>query len=143
MKQASENGSRYATESIWCVRRAWQIGARSRCRRPLGRLKFRGRAVVAILHVVQARRGRRGYRGRTNLPEAVHFGLRVQVGRNGRSMAAEDHAILAAAACPHTRGVGMGDAIVRLGSNAGITGRDIATTEGMRDQAPAKPLQLQ
>ena len=74
-----------------------------------------------------------------NVPDDVHRALRMRAAQHGRSTEAEVRDILAAVVKPQER-VRMGDALAALGRKVGLTDKDAAAMDGLRDKTPAKPL---
>lgn len=73
-----------------------------------------------------------------NVPEDVHWALRVRAAQHGRSMEAEVRAILSAAVKPKKR-VCLGDTLAAIGRKIGLTDEDLADLESVRDRTPAEP----
>ncbi len=57
-------------------------------------------------------------------------------------MEAEVREILASVVTPQQR-VRLGDALASLGREIGLTGKDLATIERLRDQTPVEPLRVE
>lgn len=80
-----------------------------------------------------------------NLPDDVHRALRLLAAQHGRSTEAEVREILAQAVKPAQR-LRLGDAIVALGRDLGVTAADAAALDQAlaetRDRTPAEPLGL-
>lgn len=74
-----------------------------------------------------------------NLPDDVHRALRMQAALHGRSTEAEVRAILAIAVKPQTR-VLLGEALVALSREIGLTNEDFEVFDRVRDKTPAVPL---
>jgi plasmid stability protein len=77
-----------------------------------------------------------------NLPDDVHRALRVLAAQHGRSTEAEVREILAVAVKPVTR-VRLGDALVALGREIGLTNEDVEVLQQHRDKTPAEPLRFE
>lgn len=77
-----------------------------------------------------------------NLPDEVHRGLRALAAQHGRSTEAEVRAILAAAVKPESR-LRLGDALVKLGHELGLSNADVDQIERQREKTPAEPLGLE
>jgi len=77
-----------------------------------------------------------------NVPDDVHRALRVLAAQHGRSAEAEIRQILERAVKPPKR-VRLGDALAALGRKVGLTEKDIAVIEGMRDKSPAEPMKFE
>ena len=73
-----------------------------------------------------------------NLPDEVHRALRMQAALHGRSTEAEVREILAIAVKPEAR-VRLGEALVALSRDIGLTNEDFEVFERVRDKAPALP----
>ncbi|MGB8602355.1 MAG: Arc family DNA-binding protein [Rhizomicrobium sp.] len=73
-----------------------------------------------------------------NLPEEVHRALRLRAAAHGRSTEAEVRAILSGAVKPAVR---MGDALARIGRDAGLTDQDLENLP--RDKTPAEPMRFE
>lgn len=78
----------------------------------------------------------------SNLPEEVHRALRTRAAQHGRSTEAEACAILSHAVKPGERHQ-MGEALVALGRDVGLTNEDIEAIELARNKTPAQPLSLE
>jgi plasmid stability protein len=74
-----------------------------------------------------------------NVPDDVHRALRVRAAQHGRSTEAEVREILATAVKPEKR-VRVGDALAAIGRRIGLTDKDLAVFDSVRDKTPAKPL---
>ncbi|MGV0953922.1 MAG: FitA-like ribbon-helix-helix domain-containing protein [Fluviibacter sp.] len=77
-----------------------------------------------------------------NLPDSVHRALRVQAAQHGRSTEAEVREILAAAVKPETR-LRMGDALVALARQVGLTNQDVEALQQAKDVTPAEPMRFE
>jgi plasmid stability protein len=77
-----------------------------------------------------------------NLPDDVHRALRVRAAQHGRSTEAEVREILAIAVKPETR-VRLGDALVALGREIGLTNEDVEVLTQARDNTPAEPVKFE
>jgi plasmid stability protein len=77
-----------------------------------------------------------------NLPDEVHRALRVRAAQHGRSTEAEVREILASVVKPQKR-VRLGDALASLGRKIGLTDKDFAAIEKVRDKTPAEPLRFE
>lgn len=73
------------------------------------------------------------------IPDEVHNALKARAKRHNRSAEAEVRAILEEATRPKER-LQMGDALMALGREAGLTDEDFATLEQIRDKTPAEPM---
>ncbi|MEO7493351.1 MAG: plasmid stabilization protein [Massilia sp.] len=73
-----------------------------------------------------------------NLPDDVHRALRARAAEHGHSTEAEVRAILSNAVKPSSR-VRMGEALVALGRDIGLTNEDVEVLSQMRDKIPAEP----
>ncbi|MEQ8287310.1 Arc family DNA-binding protein [Thalassospira sp.] len=73
------------------------------------------------------------------IPDEVHNALKARAKRHNRSAEAEVRAILEEATRPEER-LQMGDALMALGREAGLTDEDFATLEQIRDKTPAEPM---
>ncbi len=73
-----------------------------------------------------------------NLPDEVHRALRVRAALGGRSTEAEIRHILEAAVCPPQR-LRLGTALADLSRRAGLTNRDVAALQALRNTTPAEP----
>jgi antitoxin FitA len=76
-----------------------------------------------------------------NLPDDVHRALRVSAAQHGRSTEAEVRAILENAVKPQER-LRMGDALAALGTRIGLSDKDVAALNRVRDNKPAKPMRF-
>ncbi|MBC7601725.1 MAG: plasmid stabilization protein [Ramlibacter sp.] len=76
-----------------------------------------------------------------NLPDDVHRALKVQAAHHGRSTEAQVRAILENAVKPNDR-VRMGEALAALGSGQGLTDKDIAIINRVKDTKPAQPMRF-
>ena len=74
-----------------------------------------------------------------NLPDDVHRALKMQAALHGRSTEAEVREILAIAVKPETR-VRLGEALVALSRNIGLTNEDFEVFDRVSDKTPAVPL---
>ena len=77
-----------------------------------------------------------------NLPDSVHRALRVQAAQHGRSTEAEVREILAAAVKPEAR-LRMGDALVALARQVGLTNQDVEVLQQTKDKTPAEPMRFE
>ena len=77
-----------------------------------------------------------------NVPDDVHRALRVRAAQHGRSAEAEIRQILEQVVKPPKR-VRLGDALAALGRKVGLTDKDIAVIENMRDKSPAEPMKFE
>ncbi len=73
-----------------------------------------------------------------NVPEEVHRALRLRAASRGHSTEAEVREILADAVKPPIR---IGDALARIGRNAGLTDRDFDFLKC--DKTPAEPVRFE
>ncbi len=73
-----------------------------------------------------------------NLPDDVHRALKVRAAQHGRSTEAEVRAILESAVKPEAR-VRVGEALVTLGREIGLTNEDFEVFARVTDKAPAEP----
>ncbi|MBJ7532676.1 plasmid stabilization protein [Rhodomicrobium vannielii ATCC 17100] len=76
-----------------------------------------------------------------NLPDDIHRALRMRAARHGRSTEAEVREILAMAVKPEMR-VRLGDALMALGQEIGLTNEDCDALQNM-NQTPAVPLRFE
>ncbi|ANE54669.1 FitA-like ribbon-helix-helix domain-containing protein [Methylomonas sp. DH-1] len=76
-----------------------------------------------------------------NLPDDVHRALRVRAAQHGRSTEAEVREILTMSVKPEER-VRMGEALMALGRQIGLTDEDVEVFEQMEDKAPADPVRF-
>ncbi len=77
-----------------------------------------------------------------NIPDEVHNALRARAKRHHRSAEAEVRTILEEVLTPETR-VHMGDALAALGRKIGLTNKDFAVFEQVRDKTPAEPMKFE
>ena len=77
-----------------------------------------------------------------NVPDDVHRALRVRAAQHGHSAEAEIRQILERTVKPPTR-IRLGDALAALGRNVGLTDKDMAVIEKIRDKSPAEPVKLE
>ena len=77
-----------------------------------------------------------------NLPDDVHRALKMQAALHGRSTEAEVREILAIAVKPETR-VRLGEALVALSRNIGLTNEDFEVFDRVSDKTPAVPLRFE
>ena len=77
-----------------------------------------------------------------NVPDDVHRALRVRAAQHGRSAEAEIREILERAVKPPKR-VRLGDALAALGRKVGLTDKDIAVIDKVRDKPPAEPMKFE
>ncbi len=77
-----------------------------------------------------------------NVPDEVHRALRTRAAQHGRSTEAEVRDILAHVVKPEHR-IRMGDALSALGRGIGLTNKDLAIFDTLRDKTPAEPLRLE
>lgn len=77
-----------------------------------------------------------------NIPEEVHNALKARARRHNRSAEAEVRAILDEITRPE-RSVRMGDALAALGRKIGLTNKDFAIFEQVRDKKPAEPMRFE
>jgi plasmid stability protein len=73
-----------------------------------------------------------------NLPDDVRRALRARAAQHGRSTEAEVREILTMSVKPETR-VLMGEALMALGRQIGLTNEDVEVFEQLKDQTPAEP----
>jgi len=73
-----------------------------------------------------------------NLPDDVHRALRVRAAQHGRSTEAEVREILTMSVKPEER-IRMGEALMALGRQIGLTDEDVEVFEQIEDKAPADP----
>jgi plasmid stability protein len=76
-----------------------------------------------------------------NLPEKVLRALKFRTAQHNRSVEAEMHAILEAAARPKRR-LPIGTALSTLSRTSGLTNADVESLEQARDTRPAKPMRF-
>ncbi|OAI19790.1 plasmid stabilization protein [Methylomonas koyamae] len=76
-----------------------------------------------------------------NLPDDVHRALRVRAAQHGRSTEAEVREILTMSVKPEER-VRMGEALMALGRQIGLTDEDVEVFEQIEDKAPADPVRF-
>lgn len=76
-----------------------------------------------------------------NLPDDVHRALRVRAAQHGRSTEAEVREILTMSVKPEER-IRMGEALMALGRQIGLTDEDVEVFEQIEDKAPADPVRL-
>jgi len=76
-----------------------------------------------------------------NVPEEVHRALKVRAAQHGRSAEAEIRAILETAVKPENR-VRMGQLMMEIAREAGITEEEAAMIEQSRDRTPAEPMEF-
>lgn len=72
-----------------------------------------------------------------NIPEEVHRALRARAARHGRSTEAEVREILQAAVKPEGR-VKLGSLLADIGSQVGLTAKETAVFDSVRDSRPAQ-----
>lgn len=72
----------------------------------------------------------------------MHRALRVSAAQHGRSAEAEIRQIMERAMKPPKR-VRFGDALAARGRTVGLTDKDIAGIEQMRDKSPAEPIKFE
>ena len=72
-----------------------------------------------------------------NIPEEVHRALRARAARHGRSTEAEVREILQAAVKPEGR-VKLGSLLADIGSQVGLTEKEAAVFDSVRDKSPAE-----
>jgi plasmid stability protein len=77
-----------------------------------------------------------------NLPDEVHRALRARATRHGHSTEAEIREILATAVLPPER-LRLGTALAALGRGIGLTEKDFAVFEQVRDKTPAEPVSFE
>ena len=77
-----------------------------------------------------------------NLPDSVHRALRMQAAQHGRSTEAEVREILAAAVKPEAR-LRMGDALVAIAREVGLTNQDVEALQQAKDTTPAEPMRFE
>ncbi|BBU27161.1 hypothetical protein BTHE68_08950 [Burkholderia sp. THE68] len=77
-----------------------------------------------------------------NLPDEVHRALRLRAAEHGRSTEAEVRDILEAAVKPEGR-VKLGSFLTGFGREAGLSDREFAIFENIRDRTPAKPVSFE
>ena len=77
-----------------------------------------------------------------NVPDDVHRALRVRAAQHGRSAEAEIREILEQAVKPPKR-VRLGDALAALGRKVGLTDKDVAVIDQMRNKSPAEPMKFE
>lgn len=77
-----------------------------------------------------------------NIPEEVHNALKARARRHNRSAEAEVRAILDEITRPE-RSVRMGDALAALGRKIGLTNKDFAIFEQVRDKKPVEPMRFE
>jgi len=77
-----------------------------------------------------------------NLPDDIHRALKLQAAKHGRSAEAEVREIIAQAVKPPSRLL-MGDAMMQLARDAGITDADVDTLLQQQNNTPAQPLSLE
>ena len=77
-----------------------------------------------------------------NVPDDVHRALRIRAAQHGHSAEAEIRQILERAVKPPKR-IRLGDALAALGRKVGLTDKDIAVIEEMRDKSPAEPVKFE
>ena len=77
-----------------------------------------------------------------NIPDEVHNALRARAKRHNRSAEAEVRTILEEVLTPEAR-VHMGDALAALGRKIGLTNKDFAVFEQVRDKTPAEPMKFE
>jgi len=77
-----------------------------------------------------------------NIPDEVHNALRARAKRHNRSAEAEVRTILEEVLMPEAR-IHMGDALAALGREIGLTHKDFAVFEQMRDKMPAEPMKFE
>ncbi|MGF7152235.1 plasmid stability protein [Sphingomonas zeicaulis] len=76
-----------------------------------------------------------------NVPEEVHRALRLRASQHGRSTEAEIRDILEQAAMPGGRKL-MGDAMMEIWGEQGLTDQEAAMIEAARDSTPAEPMRF-
>ncbi|WP_150049087.1 FitA-like ribbon-helix-helix domain-containing protein [Methylomonas rhizoryzae] len=76
-----------------------------------------------------------------NLPDDVHRALRVRAAQHGRSTEAEVREILTMSVKPEER-IRMGEALMALGRQIGLTDEDVEVFEQIEDKAPADPVEV-
>ncbi|WP_367154409.1 plasmid stabilization protein [Methylomonas sp. HYX-M1] len=76
-----------------------------------------------------------------NLPDDVHRALRVRAAQHGRSTEAEVREILTMSVKPEER-IRMGEALMALGRQIGLTDEDVEVFEQIEDKAPADPVRF-
>lgn len=76
-----------------------------------------------------------------NLPDEVHRALKVQAAKHGNSTEAEVREILANAVKPESR-VCLGDELMVLGREIGLSNDDLEVFDKVRDNKPAEPLEF-
>ncbi|MEQ1530494.1 MAG: plasmid stabilization protein [Methylococcales bacterium] len=76
-----------------------------------------------------------------NLPDDVHRALRVRAAQHGRSTEAEVREILTMSVKPETR-VRMGEALMALGRQIGLTDEDLDVFDQIKGKTPAEPLRF-
>lgn len=76
-----------------------------------------------------------------NLPDEVHRALRERAAEHGLSTEAEACAILSCAVKPE-QPLQMGEALVALGRDIGLTNEDVEAIERFRNKHPAQPLEF-
>ena len=76
-----------------------------------------------------------------NLPDEVHRALRRRAGLRGHSMEAEVRDILQSAVSP-AGSVKLGSLLADIGRRAKLTEEEFAVFEQLRDQTPARPVNL-
>ena len=74
-----------------------------------------------------------------NVPDDVHRALRVRGDQHGHSMEVEVREIQATVVKPEKR-VRVGEALAAIGRKIGLTNKDFAVIESVRDKTLAKPL---
>lgn len=72
----------------------------------------------------------------------MHRAQRVRAAQHGRSAKAEIRQIRERAMKPPQR-VRLGDALAALGRKVGLTDKDIAVIEQMRNMSPAEPMKFE
>jgi plasmid stability protein len=77
-----------------------------------------------------------------NVPDDVHRALRVRAAQHGRSTEAEVRAILEAAVKPKER-VKLGSLLAEVSRRAGLTDKDMAVFDRVRDKTPAEPISFE
>lgn len=77
-----------------------------------------------------------------NLPDDIHRALKLQAAKHGRSAEAEVRKIIAQAVKPPSRLL-MGNAMMQLARDAGITDADVDTLLQQQNNTPAQPLSLE
>jgi antitoxin FitA len=77
-----------------------------------------------------------------NLPADVHRALRVRAAQHGHSTEAEVRKILAVSVKPEMR-VRLGEALMALGGEIGLTNKDFEIFDRVKDKTPIEPLRFE